>query len=62
VRVLQTLEVFGSNLDDYLHLVLPPIVKLIEAQYGYGAPWNVEGAEHARRCCFAATCLCILLQ
>jgi FKBP12-rapamycin complex-associated protein len=28
-RILRNLEVIGSNLDDYLHLVVPAIVKLI---------------------------------
>ncbi|EAL66546.1 protein kinase, Atypical group [Dictyostelium discoideum AX4] len=29
-KVLRALEVFGTNLDDYLHLVIPAIVKLFE--------------------------------
>eukprot|EP01133_Synstelium_polycarpum_P000171 gene171-204_t len=29
-KVLKALEVFGTNLDDYLHLVIPAVVKLFE--------------------------------
>ncbi|RWS29930.1 hypothetical protein B4U80_02742 [Leptotrombidium deliense] len=29
-RLLLALQEFGSNLDDYLHLILPPIVKLFD--------------------------------
>eukprot|EP01132_Coremiostelium_polycephalum_P002833 gene2833-3519_t len=29
-KVLRALEVFGTNLDDYLHLVIPAVVKLFE--------------------------------
>ena len=28
--VLHALEVFGTNLDDYLHLIIPAVVKLFE--------------------------------
>ncbi|XP_004346781.2 TOR pathway phosphatidylinositol 3-kinase TorA [Capsaspora owczarzaki ATCC 30864] len=31
LKVLHALEVFGSNLDDYLHLVIPPVVTLFES-------------------------------
>ncbi|EGC32838.1 protein kinase, atypical group [Dictyostelium purpureum] len=30
IKVLKALEVFGTNLDDYLHLVIPAVVKLFE--------------------------------
>lgn len=30
VKMLQALQKFGNNLDDYLHLVIPPIVKLFD--------------------------------
>lgn len=30
VKLLQTLQRFGNNLDEYLHLILPPIVKLFD--------------------------------
>lgn len=30
VKLLQALQRFGNNLDEYLHLVLPPIVKLFD--------------------------------
>lgn len=30
VKLLNALQKFGNNLDDYLHLVVPPIVKLFE--------------------------------
>lgn len=30
VKLLNALQKFGNNLDDYLHLVLPPVVKLFE--------------------------------
>jgi FKBP12-rapamycin complex-associated protein len=29
-KILHALEVFGTNLDDYLHLVVPAVVKLFE--------------------------------
>lgn len=32
LKLLEALRKFGNNLDDYLHLVLPPIVKLFDAQ------------------------------
>ncbi|XP_054269929.1 serine/threonine-protein kinase mTOR-like [Macrosteles quadrilineatus] len=31
VKLLMALQKFGSNLDEYLHLVLPPVVKLFDA-------------------------------
>nr|CAD7398438.1 unnamed protein product [Timema poppensis] len=31
VKLLLALQKFGNNLDDYLHLVLPPIVRLFDA-------------------------------
>nr|WBK62802.1 target of rapamycin [Sogatella furcifera] len=31
VKLLSALQKFGSNLDEYLHLVLPPIVRLFDA-------------------------------
>lgn len=32
VKLLQALQKFGNNLDDYMHLILPPIVRLFDAQ------------------------------
>ncbi|XP_065362288.1 serine/threonine-protein kinase mTor [Calliphora vicina] len=32
-RLLQALKKFGNNLDDYLHLIVPPIVKLFDSPY-----------------------------
>lgn len=32
-RLLTALQKFGNNLDDYLHLVVPPIVKLFDSPY-----------------------------
>lgn len=32
VKLLRALRKFGNNLDDYMHLILPPIVKLFDAQ------------------------------
>ncbi|MGH0147040.1 UNVERIFIED_CONTAM: hypothetical protein FKN15_060860, partial [Acipenser sinensis] len=32
VKLLNAIQLFGANLDDYLHLLLPPIVKLFDAQ------------------------------
>ena len=29
--MLNAIQLFGANLDDYLHLLLPPIVKLFDA-------------------------------
>ncbi|XP_066259712.1 serine/threonine-protein kinase mTor [Euwallacea similis] len=31
IKLLKALHKFGNNLDDYMHLVLPPIVRLIDA-------------------------------
>uniref|UniRef100_A0A8C8SCE8 Serine/threonine-protein kinase TOR n=1 Tax=Pelusios castaneus TaxID=367368 RepID=A0A8C8SCE8_9SAUR len=31
VKLLNAIQLFGANLDDYLHLLLPPIVKLFDA-------------------------------
>lgn len=31
IRLLESLHKFGNNLDDYMHLILPPIVKLFDA-------------------------------
>ncbi|KAG8190056.1 hypothetical protein JTE90_023028 [Oedothorax gibbosus] len=39
VKLLVALQKFGNNLDDYLHLVLPPIVKLFDSS---DAPINVQ--------------------
>lgn len=30
IKLLDTLQKFGDNLDNYLHLIIPPIVKLFE--------------------------------
>lgn len=30
-QLLMAIQLFGANLDDYLHLLLPPIVKLFDA-------------------------------
>ncbi|KAG8568464.1 hypothetical protein GDO81_014010 [Engystomops pustulosus] len=32
IKLLNAIQMFGANLDDYLHLILPPIVKLFDAQ------------------------------
>lgn len=31
LQMLNAIQLFGANLDDYLHLLLPPIVKLFDA-------------------------------
>lgn len=31
IKLLEALRKFGNNLDDYMHLILPPIVKLFDA-------------------------------
>lgn len=31
LKLLEALKKFGNNLDDYMHLILPPIVKLFDA-------------------------------
>lgn len=31
IKLLQALQRFGNNLDEYLHLILPPIVKLFDS-------------------------------
>ncbi|XP_045913264.1 serine/threonine-protein kinase mTOR isoform X2 [Micropterus dolomieu] len=31
IKLLNAIQLFGANLDDYLHLLLPPIVKLFDA-------------------------------
>ena len=31
LQLLNAIQLFGANLDDYLHLLLPPIVKLFDA-------------------------------
>ncbi|XP_060521647.1 serine/threonine-protein kinase mTor [Cylas formicarius] len=31
IKLLQAIQEFGNNLDDYMHLILPPIVKLFDA-------------------------------
>lgn len=33
IRLLQALQKFGRTLDDYLHLIVPPIVKLFDSPY-----------------------------
>jgi len=30
-QLLNALQLFGTNLEDYLHLLLPPIVKMFDA-------------------------------
>lgn len=40
IKLLLALRKFGNNLDDYMHLILPPIVKLFESQ-------DVAVAKHA---------------
>ena len=32
MKLLSCLENLGSNLDDYLHLILPPVVRLFDAR------------------------------
>ena len=39
-QLLKALEMFDGNLDDYLHLLLPPVVKLFDSQ---------ENPIHVRR-------------
>nr|FAA04053.1 TPA: mechanistic target of rapamycin [Lymnaea stagnalis] len=39
-KLLKALEMFDGNLDDYLHLLLPPVVKLFD---------NAENPIHVRR-------------
>ncbi|RXN12610.1 serine threonine- kinase mTOR [Labeo rohita] len=31
IKMLMAIQLFGANLDDYLHLLLPPVVKLFDA-------------------------------
>ena len=31
LQLLNALQLFGANLDDYLHLLLPPVVKLFDS-------------------------------
>uniref|UniRef100_UPI00358FB62C serine/threonine-protein kinase mTOR-like n=1 Tax=Myxine glutinosa TaxID=7769 RepID=UPI00358FB62C len=31
VRLMQAMQQFGANLDDYLHLLLPPVVKIFDS-------------------------------
>lgn len=31
LQLLNAIQLFGANLDDYLHLLLPPVVKLFDA-------------------------------
>ena len=31
-QLLHAIQLFGANLDDYLHLMLPPMVKLFDTQ------------------------------
>ncbi|XP_064598762.1 serine/threonine-protein kinase mTOR-like [Liolophura sinensis] len=38
-KLLNALQLFGANLDDYLHLLLPPVVKLFDSQ---DVPMNVR--------------------
>ncbi|XP_055916701.1 serine/threonine-protein kinase Tor [Eupeodes corollae] len=33
IKLLQALQKFGNTLDDYLHLIVPPIVKLFDSAY-----------------------------
>ena len=40
LQLLKALELFDGNLDDYLHLLLPPVVKLFD---------NPENPIHIRR-------------
>lgn len=39
LKLLEALKTFGNNLDDYMHLILPPIVKLFDSQ---DCPVNVS--------------------
>jgi FKBP12-rapamycin complex-associated protein len=39
LRLLNALQTFGSNLDGYLHLIVPPVVKLFESS---DVPMNVR--------------------
>lgn len=39
IKLLEALQKFGNNLDDYLHLIIPPIVKLFDPT---DVPFNVS--------------------
>lgn len=39
--MLSALQKFGNTLDEYLHMILPPVVKLFD---GYDVPLNVSKA------------------
>lgn len=40
--MLSALESFGPTLDDYMHLVLPPMVRLFDS---LDVPWSVRKAS-----------------
>ena len=42
-QLLNAIQTFRSNLDDYLHLILPPIVKLFESR---DVPMAVRRSVH----------------
>jgi FKBP12-rapamycin complex-associated protein len=41
-KMLAALENFGPTLDDYIHLVLPPMVRLFDSA---DVPWSVRKAS-----------------
>jgi FKBP12-rapamycin complex-associated protein len=49
-KVIKSLETFGTNLDDYLHLVVPAIVTLVEAD-DTPAPTAIFAIQALRRLC-----------
>ena len=51
VQLLNALQLFGANLDDYLHLLLPPVVKLFDSP---DVPLSVK-----RSVIYACTSSCI---
>jgi hypothetical protein len=50
IKVLKALEVFGTNLDDYLHLVVPAVVRLLE-QVDIPAGARLRAIETLGRLC-----------
>lgn len=43
LQLLNALQLFGANLDDYLHLLLPPVVKLFDSP---DVPLSVKRSVH----------------
>lgn len=46
IKLLEALRKFGNNLDDYMHLILPPIVRLFDAQEVSVARQAMETVDH----------------